>query len=60
MHYTEYEKYRIRRSNRRDVRLDYFLNYVSFQPEERQFVITVDDYNEYDSMPDLFSDYEKE
>ncbi len=58
--HTEYEKYRIRRSNRRDVRLDYFLNYVSFKPEEKQFIITVDDYNEYDSMRDLFSDYEKE
>ena len=58
--HTEYEKYRIRRSNRRDVRLDYFLNYISFKPEEKQFVITVDDYNEYESMRDLFSDFEKE
>ena len=44
---TEYDKYRILRSNRKHITLDYFTNTVCFYPEERRFQIHVDGGQEY-------------
>lgn len=44
---TEYDKYRILRSNRKHITLDYFMNTVRFYPEERRFQIHVDGGKEY-------------
>ena len=57
---TEYDKYLFRRSNRNDVLLDYFANYVRFDYESKTVVIRVDDRNEYPSMEFSIEDYEKE
>ena len=57
---TEYDKYLFRRSNRNDVLLDYFANYVHFDYESKTVGIRVDDRNEYPSMEFSIEDYEKE
>ena len=57
---TEYDKYRIRRANSKNVKFDYFNNTVSFLPEERRFVIHVDDYNEYLFMQDMIDEVGQE
>ena len=57
---SEYDKYTIRRSNSKDVKLDYFLNNVHFDPADKSFSIRVDEYNEYQAMEDDIEDYEKE
>ena len=54
---SEYDKYTIRRSNSKDVKLDYFLNNVHFDPADKSFSIRVDEYNEYQAMEDDIEDY---
>ena len=57
--YSEYDKYLIKRSNQKGVKLDYFVNKVHFSPEDKKFNITVDDYNEYTTIQDEIDEYEK-
>lgn len=54
---TEYDKYRLRRSNSKDVRLDYFSNTVGFIPAEKRFVVTVDSFNELNAMQTYIDEY---
>lgn len=58
--YSEYDKYKMQRANLQDVRLDYFVNSVHFNPEERELSIKVDGYNEHRPMEDDIIEYEKE
>ncbi len=43
---SEYEKYLRMKGNTKDLRLDHFLNYARFFPEEKKFYVIVDSYNE--------------
>lgn len=58
--HTEYDIYRARRSNRKDVILDYFVNKAVFSAEDKTIWIHVDSYNEFDDMQDLINEVEKE
>ena len=58
--FTEYEKYRILRSNRKDITIDYFDNKVRFYPDERRFQIRVDGSNEYYRVNHILKKYEEE
>ncbi len=44
--FSEYEKYQRIKSNTKHLRLDHFLNYARFFPEEKKFYVIVDSYNE--------------
>ena len=44
--FSEYEKYLRIKSNTKHLRLDHFLNYARFFPEEKKFYIIVDSFNE--------------
>lgn len=57
---SDYDRYRILRSNRKNVTLDYFVNTVRFFPEDRSFVIRVDRSNEYHMMQELFDEYDED
>lgn len=57
---SEYDRYQIRRSNREDVTLDFFYNTVRFAPEDRSFVIRVDDGNEYHTMQEYIDEYNED
>ncbi len=54
---SEYDRYKILRSNRKNVMLDYFVNTVRFFPEERSFIIRVDRGNEYPVIQDYLVEY---
>ena len=56
---TEYDKYRLRRSNTRNVILDYFVNKAIFYTEDKTIRIKVDGYNEYLTMLDFIDEVEK-
>ena len=58
--YTEYDRYRSIRENRKGVKFDFFWNYVRFYPEEKIFRIYVDDSNEYYMMQDTINEEEKD
>lgn len=58
--FTEYEKYRMLRSNRKDITIDYFDNKVRFYPDERRFQIRVDGSNEYYRVNHFLKKYEEE
>lgn len=57
--HTKYDIYRARRSNRKDVILDYFVNKASFSPEDKTIRIVVDSYNEFDAMQDYINEVEE-
>ena len=57
---SEYDRYRILRSNRKSVTLDYFVNTVRFFPEDRSFIIRVDRGNEYHMMQEFFDEYDED
>lgn len=57
---SDYDRYRILRSNRKNVTLDYFVNTVCFFPEDRSFVIRVDGSNEYHMMQELLDEYNED
>ena len=57
---SEYDRYQIRRSNREDVTLDFFYTPVRFAPEDRSFVIRVDDGNEYHTMQEYIDEYNED
>lgn len=44
--FSEYEKYQRIKGNTKHLRLDHFLNYARFFPEEKKFYVIVDSYNE--------------
>lgn len=44
--FSEYEKYLRIKSNTKHLRLDHFLNYARFFPDEKKFYIIVDSFNE--------------
>ena len=54
---SNYDRYRILRSNRKNVTLDYFVNTVRFYPEDRSFIIRVDRGNEYHMMQEFLDEY---
>lgn len=56
---TEYDIYRARRSNRKDVILNYFVNKASFSAEDKTIRIHVDSYNEFDDMQDMINEVEE-
>ena len=56
---TEYDKYRLRRSNTKNVILDYFVNKAIFYTEDKTIRIKVDGYNEYLTMLDFIDEVEK-
>lgn len=58
-HRTEYDKYRLRRSNTKNVILDYFVNKAIFYTEDKTIRIKVDGYNEYLTMLDFIDEVEK-
>ena len=63
--YSEYQisdsdRYKILRSNRKSVVLDFFNNSVRFYPEDRVFRIRVDQGNEYHTMQEFIDEYEEE
>lgn len=45
--YSDYDRYRSRRSNKPSIKLDFFKNAVRFFPDSRQFIIDVDKFYEY-------------
>ena len=55
---SNYDRYRILRSNRKNVTLDYFVNTVRFYPEDRSFIIRVDRGNEYHMMQEFLDEYD--
>ncbi len=57
---TEYEKYRIRRANSKNVRFDYFNNTVAFRPEEKRFIISVDSVREYQTVQEVIDEVGQE
>ena len=57
---SEYDRYQILRSNRKNVMLDYFDNTVRFLPEDRSFIIRVDRGNEYHMMKDFLDEYDED
>ena len=57
---TEYDKYRLRRSNTKNVILDYFVNKAIFFSEDKTIRINVDGYNEYFTMLDTINEVEKQ
>lgn len=63
--YSEYQisdsdRYKILRSNRKSVVLDFFNNSVRFYPEDRVFRIRVDQGNEYHTMQEFIDEYEED
>ena len=57
---SNYDRYRILRSNRKNVTLDYFVNTVRFYPEDRSFIIRVDRGNEYHMMKEFLDEYDED
>ena len=57
---SDYDQYRILRSNRKNITLNYFVNTVRFYPEERSFTIRVDRDNEYHIMQSLLDEYDED
>lgn len=56
---TKYDIYRARRSNLKDVILDYFVNKAFFSAEDKTIWIHVDSYNEFEDMKDLINEVEE-
>lgn len=57
---SEYDKYRIVRSNSKNVRLDFYHNRVKFYPEKKTINIVVDSWERDDYIDELIETDERE
>ena len=57
---SEYDKYRIVRSNSKNVRLDFYHNRVKFYPEKKTINIVVDSWERDDYIDELIEADERE
>ena len=57
---SEYDKYRIVRSNSKNVRLDFYHNRVKFYPEKKAINIVVDSWERDDYIDELIEADERE